>query len=257
MVGYADISFRNDGAVARVTVERPEKLNAYRDQTADELVDAFRRAEADASVRAVVLTGAGRAFGAGYDLSVIKPDTTPELDRVLEVHFNPLIRLMRASRLPIVCAVNGPCAGAAVGVALAADVVIAARSAYFYEPFVGIALVPDAGNTLFLPRLAGRMRAAPAMLLGDRIDAEEALRWGLIWRVVDDAALTAEVDTIARRLTERAPSAIEATKRLITAASDNGLEDHLGLERDYQGVAGRSPEMKAAVTAFFAQRQKG
>jgi len=256
MVDYSDVSFRIEGAVARITVARPDKLNAYRDQTADQLLQAFRRAEADESVRVVLLTGAGRAFGAGYDLSVIKPETMPELDRVLEVHFNPLIRFMRASRLPIVCAVNGPCAGAAVGVALATDIVVAARSAYFYEPFVGIALVPDAGNTLFLPRLAGRIRAAPAMLLGDRIGAEEALSWGLVWRVVDDAVLTAEVDAISARLAERAPSAVAATKRLVKAASDVGLEDHLDLERDLQGAAGRSPEMKTAVAAFFAQRRK-
>ena len=257
MSDYADISFNQDDGVARIVVERPDKLNAYRDQTADELLDAFRRAEADELVRAVVLTGAGRAFGAGYDLSVIGPDATPELDVVLEVHFNPLIRFMRGSRLPIVCAVNGPCAGASVGVALAGDIVIAARSAYFYEPFVGIALVPDAGNTLFLPRLAGRVRAAPAMLLGDRIGAEEALSWGLVWRVFDDAAFAAETDAIARRLVARAPSAVAGTKRLIKAASDSGLEAHLGLERDLQGAAGRSPEMKAAIAAFFAKRRDG
>lgn len=256
MADYADISLRIDRALARMTLSRPNKLNALRNQTADELLRAFRHVEADESVRVVVLTGAGRGFGAGYDLSVIRPDDTPELDRVLEVHFNPLIRFMRASRLPIVCAVNGPCAGAAVGVALAADIVIAARSAYFYEPFVGIALVPDAGNTLFLPRLAGRMRAAPAMLLGDRVGAEEALSWGLVWRVVDDDALVAETDAIAMRLAECAPSAVAATKRLITAASDMGLEDQLSLERDLQGIAGRSPEMKAAVAAFFAKRSK-
>ena len=256
MVAYSDISYRLDGAVARITVERPDRLNAYRDQTGDELFDAFGRADADATVRAAILTGAGRAFGAGYDLSTIEPGATPELDRVLEVHFNPLIRLMRATRLPIVCQVNGPCAGASVGVALAGDIVIAARSAYFYEPFVGIALVPDAGNTLFLPRLAGRVRATPAMLLGDRISAEEALSWGLVWRVFDDEALSAEADALARRLAERAPSAVAATKRLIGAATDAGLEDHLGLERDLQGVAGRSPEMKAEIAAFFAKRRR-
>ena len=133
---------------------------------------------------------------------------------------------------------------------------IAARSAYFYEPFVGIALVPDAGNTLFLPRLAGRVRAAPAMLLGDRISAEEAMNWGLVWRVFDDETLGAEADAIARRLAERAPSAVAATKRLISAATDDGLEGHLGLERDLQGAAGRSPEMKAEIAAFFAKRRR-
>ena len=256
MAEYEDISYRIDGAVARITVERPERLNAYRDQTADDLVDAFRRAEADAAIRVAILTGAGRAFGAGYDLSTIDPGATPDLDRVLEVHFNPLIRLMRATRLPIITKINGPCAGASVGVALAGDIVVAARSAYFYEPFVGIALVPDAGNTLFLPRLAGRVRAAPAMLLGDRIGAEEARDWGLVWRVYDDDTLTAETDAIATRLAERPSAAIAATKRLIAAASDAALDQQLDLERDLQGEAGRSPDMKAAIAAFFATRKR-
>jgi 2-(1,2-epoxy-1,2-dihydrophenyl)acetyl-CoA isomerase len=252
----ADISSERDGAILRITVQRAARLNAYRDQTADELMEAFRGAEGDPSVRVVILTGAGRAFGAGYDLSTVEPDATPELDRVLEDHFNPLIRHMRASRLPIISMVNGPCAGAAVGVALAGDIVVAARSAYFYEPFVGIALVPDAGNTLFMPRLAGRVRAAPAMLLGDRISAEEALSWGLVWRVFDDAQLPAETDAIARKLTQQSPAAVAATKRLIGAAVDGGIEAHLALERDLQGIAGRSPEMKAAIAAFFAARRR-
>jgi 2-(1,2-epoxy-1,2-dihydrophenyl)acetyl-CoA isomerase len=255
MGDYSDISLQIDGGIARITVERASRLNAYRDQTADELVDAFTRAEADPGVRVLILTGAGRAFGAGYDLSTLDPGATPDLERVLEVHFNPLIRRMRASRLPIVSKINGPCAGASVGVALAGDIVVAARSAYLYEPFVGIALVPDAGNTLFLSQLAGRVRAAPAMLLGDRIGADEAREWGLIWRVFDDERLDDETDALARRLAERAPSAVAATKRLISAASDAALDSQLDLERDLQGVAGRSPDMKAAVAAFFAQRK--
>ena len=252
----ADISSERDGAILRITVQRAARLNAYRDQTADELLDAFRRAEDDSAVRVIILTGAGRAFGAGYDLSTIEPNATPELDRVLEDHFNPLIKHMRASRLPIISMVNGPCAGAAVGVALAGDIVVAARSAYFYEPFVGIALVPDAGNTLFMPRLAGRVRAAPAMLLGDRISADEALSWGLVWRVFDDAQLAAETDAIARKLAQQSQAAIAATKRLIGAAVDGGIELHLDLERDLQGIAGRSPEMKAAIAAFFTSRRR-
>jgi 2-(1,2-epoxy-1,2-dihydrophenyl)acetyl-CoA isomerase len=256
MADYTDISSKRDGAITRITVERPSRLNAYRIQTADELFDAFCRAEDDPSARVVVLTGAGRAFGAGYDLSTVEPDATPELDRVLDDHFNPLIRRMRASRLPIVSMVNGPCAGASVGLALAGDIIVAARSAYFYEPFVGIALVPDAGNTLFMTRLAGRVRAAPAMLLGDRISAEEALSWGLVWRVFDDARLAAETDAIAKRLAERGPAAVAATKRLISAVADADIDAQLDLERDLQGIAGRSPEMKAAIAAFFAGRPR-
>ena len=255
MTGYNDIAAIHDGAIARITVQRPDKLNAYRNETADELHDAFRRAEDDPAVRAIIFTGAGRAFGAGYDLSTVEPDAVPALDDVLERHFNPLVRVMRNSRLPIVSQVNGPCAGAAVGIALAGDIIIAARSAYFYEPFVGIALVPDAGNTLFVTRLAGRVRATAAMLLGDRISADEALDWGLVWKVFDDDTLATEADRLATRLAERAPSAIAATKRLIATASDAGMDAQLDLERDLQGIAGRSPEMKAAIAAFFASRR--
>lgn len=253
---YQDISAVHDGAVARIRVERSDRLNAYRNQTADELHDAFRKAEDDPAIRVAILTGAGRAFGAGYDLSTVEPGEVPALDDVLERHFNPLVRTMRRSRLPIISQVNGPCAGAAVGIALAGDIIVAARSAYFYEPFVGIALVPDAGNTLFMPRLAGRARAMPAMLLGDRISAEEARDWGLVWKVFEDADLAGEADAIAKRLAEKTPSAIAATKRLVTEASDFAMDAQLDLERDLQGVAGRTPEMKAAIAAFFAARRK-
>ncbi|MGD9915712.1 MAG: enoyl-CoA hydratase-related protein, partial [Rhizobiaceae bacterium] len=171
--------------------------------------------------------------------------------------FNPLVRRMRQTRLPIVAAINGPCAGAAVGIALAADIVVAARSAYLYEPFVGIALVPDAGNTLFLTRIMGRVRAAGMMLLGDRISAEEAASWGLVWRVFDDAELAGETDRIAAKLASLPPGAAAATKRLIAHAADFGQDAQLDLERDLQGDAGRSPEMKAAVAEFFARRRAG
>ncbi len=255
MESFSDISYIVTGAVARITVARPDKLNAYRNETADELRAALSMAEAEPSIKAVILTGEGRAFGAGYDLSTIKIDETPQLDEVLERHFNPLVTAMRRSRLPIVTAVNGPCAGAAVGVALAGDIVVAASTVYFYEPFVGIALVPDAGNTLFLSRMLGRVRASGMMLLGDRISAEEARDWGLVWRVVDADALDQEVDRIGGKLASLSPAAVAATKRLIAAAAEEGLESHLALERDLQGEAGRSPEMKAAIKEFFASRE--
>jgi 2-(1,2-epoxy-1,2-dihydrophenyl)acetyl-CoA isomerase len=256
MTAFEDISYRVEAGVAHITVTRPDKLNAYRNQTADELGAAFAKAEADPSVRVAILTGEGRAFGAGYDLATVRPDETPALDDVLERHFNPLVRAMRRSRLPVISVVNGPCAGAAVGIALAADIVIAARSAYFYEPFVGIALVPDAGNTLFLTRILGRIRASAMMLLGDRLSAEKAREWGLVWKVVDDADLAAETGKIAAKLSGLAPAAVAATKQLIAAASDPDLDTQLDLERDLQGDAGRSPEMKAAIAAFFAARKK-
>ena len=257
MTQFEDLQLAIGDGVARIDVARPDKLNAYRDETADALLAALRHVEADSSVRVAILSGQGRAFGAGYDLSTVTPDTIPELEVVLERHFNPLIRHMRASRLPIIAKVNGPCAGAAVGIALAADIVVAAQSAYFYEPFVGIALVPDAGNTIFTTRMLGRGRAAGMMLLGDRISAQQAHDWGLVWAVAADEALDSEVDRIAKVLAARAPSAIAATKQLITAASEADLDGQLGREADLQGIAGRSPEMKQAIADFFASRRQG
>lgn len=251
-----DVDLDISEGVARISFARPDKLNAMRDRTADDLLAALRGAE-QGGARAVLLTGQGRAFGAGYDLSTLDPGAVPDLARVLEEHFNPAVRAMRASPLPIVAAVNGACAGASVGLALAADIVIAGRSAFFYEPFVGIALVPDAGNTLFLPRMAGRIRASAAMMLGDRITAEEAERWGLVWKVVEDAALLDEAGAVCARLAARPAPALAMTKQLIARASDPDLDPMLDMERDLQGAAGRSPEMRAAVDAFFAARKGG
>jgi 2-(1,2-epoxy-1,2-dihydrophenyl)acetyl-CoA isomerase len=254
---FQDIRLDIADGVARITLNRPERRNAMRDQTADEMLAALRAAEADGSVRAVLLTGEGAAFGAGYDLSTLDPAAVPDLARVLEDHFNPLVRGLRGSPLPVVAAVNGACAGASVGLALAADIVIAGRSAFFYEPFVGIALVPDAGNTLFLPRIAGRIRASAAMLLGDRIGADEAERWGLVWRVVEDAALLDQAQAVCLRLAARDPGAMAMTKRLIAQAAEADLNPMLDAERDLQGAAGRSPAMRAAIDAFFASRKPG
>lgn len=255
MTQYEDITYTVSEGVARLAANRPDKLNAYRNETADELRDAIRRAEKDEAVRVVHMTGEGRGFGVGYDLATVRPDETPALDDVLERHFNPLVRAMRASRLPIVAAVNGPCAGAAVGIALAADIVVAARSAYFYEPFVGIALVPDAGNTLFLSRILGHVRASGMMMLGDRISAEKALQWGLLWDVVDDAELASAAEAICSRLAKLDRDALAGTKRLIGHACESGIDEQLALERDLQGEAGRGPAMKAQIAAFLARRK--
>lgn len=255
MSGFRDISFGVAEGIGRVAISRPDKLNAYRDQTADELRAAIAQAASDPSVRALLMTGEGRAFGSGYDLSTIDPKGTPALDDVLERHFNPLVREMRECRLPIVAAVRGPCAGAAVGIALAADLVIAGRSSYFYEPFAGIALVPDAGNTLFLSRILGRVRASGMMLLGERIPAERALQWGLLWDVVDDEQVEAAAMAICRKLAGLDAANVARIKRLIGRASDFSLDQQLDLERDLQGEAGRSPVMKAEIANFFARKE--
>ncbi len=255
MNGFEDVNYRTAAGVARIAVNRPDRLNAYRDQTADELREALAQAEADPAVRSVLLTGEGRAFGSGYDLTTIQPGAVPALEDVLGLHFNPLVAAMRSSRLPIVAAVNGPCAGAAVGIALAADIVLAGRSTYFYEPFVGIALVPDAGNTLFLSRMLGRVRASGMMLLGDRIPAERALQWGLLWDVIEDEELEPAATAICARLASLDAGAVAATKRLIASAADFAASEQLDLERDLQGEAGRTPAMQAQIAAFLSRRK--
>jgi 2-(1,2-epoxy-1,2-dihydrophenyl)acetyl-CoA isomerase len=256
-VTHRDIILEIDGPIARITLNRPDKLNAMRDETADQLRDALSSAESDAAVRAVILTGAGRAFGAGYDLSnVDMSQGDPNLFRVLDMHFNPLIRAMRRSRLPIISAVNGPCAGASVGIALAGDIVIASRSAFFYEPFVGIALVPDAGNTMFLTRIAGRIRAGAAMLLGDRITADQACDWGLVWKVCEDADLMEEAGRLADKLAASSPHALAATKKLVSAASDQSLDTALDQERDLQQDMCLRPEMRSSIEAFLSKHKE-
>ncbi len=246
----SDIIWTIDAGVVRLTVNRPDKLNALANATADALRAAIAEIEAHPDARAVVLTGAGRGFGAGYDLPAVDMSRTPQLDDVLNTHFNPLIRQIRQSHLPFVSAVNGPCAGASIGLALAADIVLAGRSAYFYEPFIGLGLVPDAGNTLFMTRLAGRAHASAAMLLGDRISAEEAERWGLIWKVTDDENLLGEATETAQRLAKSSAPAIAATKALIHAASEPDMSAMLDRESVSQGILGRGEEMRRAIEAF-------
>ncbi|MEX2632206.1 MAG: enoyl-CoA hydratase-related protein [Tistlia sp.] len=250
-----EILLERTGGVARITLNRPDKLNAFTVSMVEALRSALAEAEADPEVRAVLLSGAGRAFGAGFDLSAAQGEDAPSLGAVLDRHFNPLVRALRRSRLPVVAAVQGACAGGSVGVALACDLVIAGRSAFFYEPFVGIALVPDVGNSLFLPRLAGRIRAAGAAFLGERVAAEEAHAWGLVWKVVEDAALAAESEAVAARLAAQPPEALAATKRLLGAAAEPDLDRQLDLERDLQEAAGRSEASRAAIRGFLARRR--
>ncbi|MDF1749584.1 MAG: enoyl-CoA hydratase-related protein [Alphaproteobacteria bacterium] len=247
---YDDITVGIEGAIATICVNRPEKLNALRDQTADELVAALQSLEQIPEVTVVILTGSGRAFGTGYDLGTVNLDEGCDLHAVLEHHFNPLILALRRSRLLIISRVNGPCAGVSVGIALSCDIVMASQTAYFYEPFAQIALVPDGGNTYFLPTIAGRTRALAAMLLGDKISAEEAMAWGLVWQVHAADMLDAKVQETATRIARLAPNAIKRTKQLVNTACESGLAAQLDLERDYQGELGGSPEMVAAISRF-------
>jgi 2-(1,2-epoxy-1,2-dihydrophenyl)acetyl-CoA isomerase len=240
-------------SVATLTITRPDRLNALSAQTVDELraaVEETARSEA----RCLLLTGEGRGFSSGADL--VSAGGLPEdAGLALEKHFNPLVEALFALPIPVVAAVNGPAAGAGCSLALAADIVIAARSAYFLQAFVNIGLIPDAGATWLLPRLAGRARAVEMMMLGERIPAERAAEWGMISRVVDDEHLASEAVQLATSLARGPTVALGLIRQLARNAEHLPLSDALAAERVAQREAGNSTDFKAAVFAFLQKQQ--
>jgi len=230
-------------------------MNALSAQTLEEMTHAVERVRDEGTARALLLTGTGRAFCAGADLSSAGSLRPEDMGAGLETHFNPLLELFRRLPVPLVTAVNGAAAGGGCGYALAADIAIAARSAYFLQPFAAIGLVPDVGATWLLPRLAGRARATAMMMLGERIPAETALEWGLIYKVVDDAALMETARGIALKLAAGPTIAYRLTRAGIDAACDMTLTECLAMERVNQREAGRTADHKEGVAAFLEKRQ--
>lgn len=246
------------GAVLSVTLNRPDKLNSFNEAMHTALGTALGEAETDKAVRALILTGSGRAFSAGQDLSDRMRgdgDAPPDLGVTLDRHYNPLVRRIRALPLPVVVAINGVAAGAGLNVALACDVVIAARSASFLQPFANLGLVPDAGGTFTLPRAVGTIRARAMAMLADRIDAETAERWGLVYRVYPDDELMAEAHRMADRLAALPTDGLAAMKRAFDAGATNSLHMQLDVERDAQRSAGLHPDYREGVAAFVEKRK--
>lgn len=244
--------------VLRLTLNRPDRLNAFNETMHLALRAGLDRAGQDAEVRAVLLTGAGRGFCAGQDLGDRDPGKSggapADLGSTLENFYNPLVRQIRRLEKPVICAVNGVAAGAGANLALACDIVLAARSARFIQAFAKIGLVPDCGGTWSLPRLLGEARAKALALTATPLDAETAAGWGLIWRAVDDAALQEEALKLAQQLAQGPTRALGMTKRAIQAAADNPLDQQLDLERDLQREAGRSRDYAEGVAAFLEKR---
>ena len=240
-----------------ITLNRPDKLNAFDPEMHKQLRLALEQARDDAAVRALLLTGAGRGFCAGQDLSErnVSGEAAPiDLSVSLGSNYNPLVRRMRELPKPIVCAVNGVAAGAGANIALACDLVIAARSASFVQSFSKLGLVPDSGGTWFLPRLAGSARAMGLALLGEKLSAEDAERWGLIWKAVDDGKLLSEAGAIARALANGPTKGYGLVKRALYASWGNSLDAQLDLERDLQREAGFSEDYREGVAAFMQKR---
>jgi 2-(1,2-epoxy-1,2-dihydrophenyl)acetyl-CoA isomerase len=242
--------------VTELVLNRPQSLNSFNTAMHAELREALENVRASRTTRALLLTGAGRGFCAGQDLA--DPSVQPgsaDLARTLETQYNPLIRTLRDLPIPIVCAVNGVAAGAGATIALACDLVIAARSAKFIQAFCKVGLLPDSGGTWFLPRRVGDARAKALAMLGLPVSAEEALAMGMIWRVVDDAELAREARQLCLQLAAQAPRALAAIKQALHASWNNSLDEQLHLERDSQGDLGRSADYREGVAAFLEKRQ--
>ena len=256
-MNYEQIRFETGDRIARITLNRPDRLNSFTAQMHAELRDALARVTGDGDARVLVLTGAGRAFCAGQDLSdrAVAPGAAPvDLGASIEDNYRPLVLSIRNLPLSVVCAVNGVAAGAGANIALACDIVIATKSASFIQAFCKIGLVPDSGGTYFLPRLVGSARAMGLAFFGDRVTAEQAAEWGLIWKCVDDGEFVATTDAMAAQLADAPTAGLAAIKRALYASSGNTLEQQLDVERDAQRALGNSADYREGVAAFLEKR---
>jgi 2-(1,2-epoxy-1,2-dihydrophenyl)acetyl-CoA isomerase len=256
-MAYEKILLARDNGLATITLNAPDRLNAVSRKMIAEIKQCWEELATDTSVRAVLLTGAGRGFCAGADLA--DPDreasATADSGAALDKFFNPVIRAMRSIPKPVVSAVNGVAAGVGMSFALASDIAIAGKSASFLQAFARIGLLPDGGSTWFLPRLVGDQRARALAMLAPQISAEQAKQWGLIWDVVDDGVLMQTATEIARKLAEGPTLALARIKDALNQSTGNDLSQQLDVERDAQRQLGRSDDFKEGVAAFLAKRQ--
>lgn len=243
--------------VLTLTLNRPDRLNSFNEDMHLALRAGIVRAHDDPAVRAVLLTGAGRGFCAGQDLGDRDPrkgGPAPDLGHTLDTFYNPTLRLIRSLAKPVVCAVNGVAAGAGANIALACDIVLAARSARFIQSFAKVGLVPDAGGSWSLTRILGEARAKALALTAEPLSAGQAADWGLIWKAVEDDDLMAEAQSLAAALAAGPTLGLGLTKQLIQQAATHSLDQQLDAERDAQRQAGRSADYAEGVTAFLEKR---
>jgi len=254
---FSTIEFSVDAGVATLTLNRPTALNSFTTQMHAEIREAMAQVTDDASIRCLVITGAGRGFCAGQDLSdraVSTDGGAPDLGESVEKNYNPLIRSIMNLPKPVICAVNGVAAGAGSSIALACDIVLAARSASFIQVFCKIGLVPDSGGTWNLPRAVGLPRARGLAMLGDRLSADTAEDWGLIWKCVDDDALAEETQKMARYLATQPTRALGRIKKLLNKSGSNTLFEQTELEKEAMQELGQSEDYREGVAAFMEKR---
>jgi 2-(1,2-epoxy-1,2-dihydrophenyl)acetyl-CoA isomerase len=253
MTTYQTILFSLEAGVARLTLNRPERLNSFTVEMHEEVADALSRLE---GARVLVLTGAGRGFCAGQDLNdrAVAPGQAVDLGESVEKRYNPLIRTLTSLPFPVIARVNGVAAGAGANMALACDIVVAAQSAKFIQSFASIGLIPDSGGTWVLPRLVGQARALGLALTAEPLTAARAAEWGLIWKAVEDEALDAEVDALAARFASAPTRGLAAIKRMIRASWGHSLDEELDLQRDAMRELGGSEDYREGVAAFMEKR---
>ena len=257
-MSYQTIEFTVDAGVAKLVFNRPDNLNSFNLTMHQEVREALKIVRDQTDIRSLLITGHGRGFCAGQDLndrSVAADEAAPDLGESVEQNYNPLIRAITSLELPVVCAVNGVAAGAGASIALACDIVVAARSASFIQAFCKIGLVPDSGGTWILPRVAGMARARGLALLGDKLPAERAEQWGMIWKCIDDDQLQSEVEAMTRHLASQPTKGLAMIKRALKASTANSLDEQLELEKELMRIGGRTEDYREGVAAFMEKRQ--
>ena len=257
-MNFENIQYEVQGGYALLRLNRPETLNSFTKDMHEEVKRAIADASENSDIRCLVITGAGRGFCAGQDLNdraVKASDEAPDLGESVENYYNPLIHAISTMEKPVICAVNGVAAGAGASIALACDIVLAARSASFVQAFCKIGLVPDSGGTWNLPRALGLPRAKGLALLGDKLSAEQAETWGMIWRCVDDENLMDEAVKLAEHFSSQPTKGLAAIKRLINNSFENSLNDELENEKEAMRELGRSSDYREGVAAFMEKRK--
>jgi 2-(1,2-epoxy-1,2-dihydrophenyl)acetyl-CoA isomerase len=252
-MAYETILFTNDGGIARLTLNRPDRLNSFTVEMHEEVADALGRLD---GARVLVLTGAGRGFCAGQDLGdrAVAPGQSVDLGESVEKRYNPLVRRLASLPFPVIARVNGVAAGAGANIALACDIVIAAKSAKFIQSFASIGLIPDSGGTWVLPRLAGQARALGLALTAEPLPAEKAAEWGLIWKAVEDEKLDEEVDALAARFANAPTKGLARIKKMIRDSWGHSLDQELDLQRDAMRELGFTDDYREGVAAFMEKR---
>ena len=251
------ILFDIKDSVAYITLNRPEKFNAFNREMALSLQEKLDECEKNISIRCVVITGNGKAFSAGQDLAEVVDPEGPGMQRILSEHYNPIVTQIRKLNKPVIAAVNGVAAGAGANIALCCDIVLARDSASFIQAFSKIGLIPDSGGTFFLPRLIGFQKASAIMMLGDRIGAEEAEKMGMIYRFFPDETFVEEVDKIARTLAQMPTKGLAFTKQALNLSMEQSFEQQLNTEDSLQQKAAATNDFKEGVDSFMGKRKPG